>query len=68
MNLDQLSVIKTTSSVVSVLSPGDAMVEKATKEFEILPVSLLWEAADWYKKAILLTREKEVGPNTKAND
>ena len=54
--------------MVSVLSPGDAMVEKATKEFEILPVSLLWEAADWYKKAILLTREKEVGPNTKAND
>lgn len=36
------------------------MLVKAMKDYENLPLSLIWEIMDWYKKSILLAREKEV--------
>ncbi len=45
--------------------PGDELVARALREYEVLPVDLLWEAADWYKQAIVLTREMEVRMETR---
>lgn len=38
------------------------------KDYEKLPVSLIWEVMDWYKKSILLAREKEVPVHIFSNE
>ncbi|KAK3879671.1 hypothetical protein Pcinc_015779 [Petrolisthes cinctipes] len=39
---------------------GDDMLAKALKDYENLPMSLIWEVMDWYKKSTLLAREQDI--------
>jgi tetratricopeptide (TPR) repeat protein len=41
-------------------STGDALLTQVLSTEEELNIDLVWEVIDWYKRAILLTKEKEV--------
>ncbi len=43
-----------------VVLTGDSLLKRAVQDQETLNVDMIWEVIDWYKQAIVLTREKEV--------
>ena len=46
---------------VRVLLSGDALLEQVTKDDESVNHSMVLDIIDWYKKAIIQTRELDVG-------
>ena len=48
------------------LANAEALVRKCLQDFEDLNMDTLWEAADMYKAAIVLTRDNDITGEAKA--
>ena len=49
------------SNKIKISQSGDQVLLKATKESEELNIDMVWNAVDWYRKAVISTREIQVG-------
>ncbi|XP_028392853.1 uncharacterized protein LOC114517357 [Dendronephthya gigantea] len=49
-----------TAESIQARTTGDKLFDKVLLEEDNLNVDMVWEVVDWYKRAILLTREKDV--------